>query len=112
MDGIISADDFDRDLFGFCPKCEQIWPADRFNDKDVECFRCRAKTIGVSFGPAGKAFWHGTTTKEYRDDMITKAVSNGLDPVPVHSASVPMAASTLKKLESASPSPPKVSNAG
>jgi hypothetical protein len=100
MDGMISADDFDPCVHGLCPQCHTVWPVDRFNGVDPECFRCRAKTIGVSFGPAGKAFWHGTTVKEYRDNTIKQAVSNGLDPVPVHSASVPLAGSALKKLES------------
>jgi hypothetical protein len=109
MDGMISADDFDPETHKQCPQCAQMWPLDRFNDRDPECFRCRARSVGVSFGPAGKAFWHGTTVKEYRDKTISQAVANGLDPVPVHSASVPMAASTLKKLES---SPVKAPNAG
>lgn len=109
MDGVISADDFNPDDHKQCPQCLEMWPLDRFNDRDLECFRCRARTVGVSFGPAGKSFWHDTTVREYRDNTIKQAVSNGLDPIPVHSASVPMAASTLKKLES---STPKVSNVG
>lgn len=82
-----------------CPACDLDWPNDRFNGKDPECFKCRAKTIGIAWGPAGKAFWHGTTNREYADKTIKQAVANGLDPIPVHSASVPVAAGTMKKLE-------------
>jgi ribosomal protein L37AE/L43A len=82
-----------------CPACEHEYPADRFNGKDVECFKCRIKTIGVAWGPAGKAFWHSTTNREYIDKTVTQAKANGLDPIPVRSASVPVAAGTMKRLE-------------
>jgi ribosomal protein L37AE/L43A len=89
-----------------CPQCQVSYPLDRFNDKNAECFKCRIKTIGVSFGPAGKAFWHGTTNKEYIDKTISEARANGNDPIPVHSASVPIAGSLVKKLETAAKTPP------
>lgn len=77
-----------------CPSCSHDWPEDRFNDKHPECFRCRAGSIQVSFGPAGKQFWHDTTTKEFNDRQIREARSNGLDPVPVatKATAVPSAA--------------------
>jgi len=66
-----------------CPGCDTDWPADRFNGKDAECFRCRAGSMRFSFGPGGKDFFHNMTNKEWADDNITKARANGLDPVPV-----------------------------
>ena len=99
MDGLEIAATLDDTQKRQCPKCVEFWPLDRFNDKDAECFRCRAKTVGVAWGPAGKAFWHGTTNKEYIDKTVAQARNNGLDPIPVKSASVPIAAATMKKLE-------------
>jgi hypothetical protein len=85
-----------------CPNCAQDWPVDRFNGVDPNCFRCRSKTIGVSFGPGGKSQFHGQTHKEIREETVRMSRANGLDPVPVHSAGVSVAASTMKKLETAS----------
>lgn len=82
-----------------CPACDQDWPVDRFNGKDPNCFRCRARSIAVSFGPAGKSFFHNKTHKEVIDQTVRESRRNGLDPQPVHSAGVSVAASTMKKLE-------------
>lgn len=82
-----------------CPACDQEWPLDRFNGVHPECFRCRSRSIGVAFGPAGKSVWHNMTTKEWNDRQIREAKANGLDPVPVHTAGVSVSATTLKKLE-------------
>ncbi len=99
MDGILEAASLPADQVQECPACTQVWPLDRFNGRDAECFRCRSKTVGVAWGPAGKAFWHGTTTKEFTEKTVSQARANGLDPIPVKSASVPLAGATLKKLE-------------
>jgi len=82
-----------------CPACHVEWPEDRFNGIHPECFKCRVANLSVSFGPAGKEFWHGTTTKEYAEKTVRQAKANGLDPVPVHSASVHASAAGIKKLE-------------
>lgn len=84
-----------------CPACGEYWPEDRFNGKDPECFRCRARTVAVAWGPMGKSFWHDTTTKEFTEKTVNQARANGLDPVPVHSASVHAAGGTMRKLEAA-----------
>ena len=99
MDGIAQAELMDPSEVRECPQCFQVWPLDRFNEKHAECFRCRSKSVGVAWGPAGKAFWHGTTTREYTEKTLTQARANGMDPIPVKSASVPLAGATLKKLE-------------
>jgi hypothetical protein len=82
-----------------CPDCHKSWPEDRYNGKDPECFKCRIQGVGVSFGPAGKSFWHNATTKEWNDRQVTEAKKNGLDPVPVHTAGVSVSATQMKKLE-------------
>ena len=92
-----------------CPACDELWPENRFNGKDPECFRCRARTVGIAWGPAGKSFWHDTTTKEYGEKTMARARANGLDPVPLHSAGVSAAGSTMRKLEVAAQSPKVVS---
>lgn len=109
MDGVELALTLPADETCLCPACGVLWPLDRFNGKDAECFRCRSKTVGVAWGPAGKAFWHGTTNREYTEKTIAQAKANGMDPVPVKSASVPLAGSTLKKLEASNTSTPGVS---
>lgn len=85
-----------------CPDCGLDWPKDRFNGVHPQCFKCRVSGLNVSFGPAGKKIWHNMTTKEWNDRTIREAKANGLDPVPVHTAGVSVAASTMKKLEATS----------
>ena len=105
VQGVYDMSNIQEETVVNCPQCGLDYPPDRFNGKDAECFKCRVKTIGVSFGPAGKAFWHGTTTKEFADKTVAAARANGLDPIPVHSASVPIAGSLVKKLETSSTAP-------
>lgn len=82
-----------------CPACKEDWPDDRFNGKHPECFRCRSKTLSVGFGTLGKEFFHNTTVNEYLTNQHKEAKRNGMDIVPAHSASVPVAGSAIKKLE-------------
>jgi hypothetical protein len=59
----------------------------------------------------GKGFWNNYTNKEYATKTVRLAKQNGLDPVPVSSAGVSLAGSTLKKLEASAPkSSEKVAN--
>lgn len=69
-----------------CPSCHLDWPEDRFIEKSDDCFKCRAASIQFNYGPRGKAQFHDITVKEYNDRQIREARANGLDPVPVHTA--------------------------
>lgn len=94
-----------------CPCCKKEWPDDRFNGVHDECFKCRIAGLSVSFGPMGKAFWNGTTIKEYGERTMSMARQNGHDPVPVGSAGVSVSGSAIKKLEASAPiSSTKVAN--
>lgn len=92
-----------------CPACGVDWPEDRYNGKHPECFKCRVSGLNVSFGPAGKAFWHNVTTKMWNERQIKEAKANGMDIVPAHTAANPVSATALRKLET--PSTPKVKDA-
>lgn len=83
-----------------CPSCDVEWPDDRFNGRHAECFKCRAGTVGVSFGNIGRQVFHDTTVKEFNDRQVREAKKNGMDVVPARSAAVSLAGATLKKLES------------
>ena len=85
-----------------CAKCEQEWDDDRFNAECPQpdwCFRCRSKSIGVSFS-GGKEQFHSFTTKEFNEKQISEARKNGLDPVPVETGKAwnAGAAGTMKKI--------------
>lgn len=64
-----------------CPSCTQEWPEDRYNSKFADCFRCRARTVSVSFA-GGKEIFHSQTVKEGQDRTVREAKANGYDPVP------------------------------
>ena len=68
-----------------CPECRRSWPLDRFNGKHAECFRCRTKGVGVTFGGGRKNF-HGIggneTLREYGQRTVREAAANGIQAVP------------------------------
>lgn len=83
-----------------CPSCHITWPEDRFNPKFPDCFRCRAAGVSFTYGVGGKEAkqqFHDTTIKEFNDRQIREAKANGIDAVPVHTATT--AAPTGKMLD-------------
>lgn len=69
-----------------CPSCAREWPEDRFRPEFSDCFACRAKTIGVTYGYRGRQQFHDVNIKEYNDRQVAEARANGADPVPAVSA--------------------------
>jgi hypothetical protein len=68
-----------------CLDCGLVLPDDRF----PHCFKCRVKTISVSY-PYGQKFFHGQTIKERiahekKDLARCAAEGNTFEPKPVRS---------------------------
>lgn len=84
-----------------CPSCGQARPAtaNYFNPKFPECFGCRVKGVGFAFGAGGKEGrqqFHDQTHKEYVSQLMRETKNNGIEAVPVHTATT--AAPTRKML--------------
>lgn len=85
-----------------CAACSQDWPVDRFNQECSTpdwCFRCRSKSLRVSF-QGGKSYFHDATEGERARKAIAEAKAAGFDPVPAETGKGWNGASagTLKKI--------------